>query len=76
MTKLTVTLEYENKDDPLVKQLMENFVSDKSEKGAAVVYAMAREDLFQKIEIIEEILDNRGIYSSEKLSMIQEVFDE
>ena len=74
MNKLTVTLEYENKDDPLVKQLMENFASDKNEKGAAVVYAMAREDLFQKIETIEEIIGDWDMTSSEKLSMIREVF--
>lgn len=73
MSKLTVTLEYENKDDPLVKQLMENFASDKNVKGAAVVYAMAREDLFQKMETIEEILDDWDMTSSEKLSMILEV---
>ena len=73
MTKLTVTLEYENKDDPLVKQLMENFASDKSEKGAAVVYAIAREDLFQKLEDIEAIIGDWDMTSGEKLDMIRVV---
>jgi|TARA_A100001391_G_scaffold109960_1_gene73867 hypothetical protein len=73
MSKLTVTLEYENKDDPLVKQLMENFASDRNEKGGAIVYAMAREDLFQKIETIEEVLGDWDMTSGEKLSMIREV---
>lgn len=73
MNKLTVTLEYENKDDPLVKQLMNNFASDVNVKGAAIVYAMAREDLFQKLEDIEAIIDDWDMTSSEKLDMIREV---
>lgn len=69
---LTIALTYENKDDPLVRDIMENFASD-AQEGCARVYAISREDLFGKVEAIEEILDDWEITSSDKLYMIGEV---
>lgn len=74
---LTIALTYENKDDPLIKAIMDNFASV-VQGGCARVYAVSREDLFGKVEAIEEILDDwgsseYGTTASDKLYMIREV---
>lgn len=69
---LTIALTYENKDDPLIKAIMDNFASD-AQEGCVGVYAVSREDLFAKIERIEGILDDWESTASDKLDMIREV---
>ena len=68
---LTIALTYENKDDPFVRDIMENFLS--AQDNCARVYAVSREDLFAKIEAIEGILDDWDSTASDKLYMIGEV---
>lgn len=68
---LTIALTYENKDDPLVRDIMENFLS--AQDNCAKVHAVAHEDLFAKIERIEEILDDWDSTANDKLYMIGEV---
>ena len=60
MNKLTIALEYAEKNHPLVKQLMDNFCDNKG-------------DMFEQIESIEEILEGCDMTSSEKLEMISEI---
>lgn len=74
---LTIALTYEDKDDPLIKAIMDNFASD-AQEGCARVYAISQEDLFGKVEAIEEILDDwgsteYGTTSGDKVDMIREV---
>lgn len=69
---LTVTISYEDRDDLLIKDIMDNFSSG-AQEGCARVYAVSREDLFEKIEAIEEILDDWDSTSSDKCYMIKEV---
>ena len=73
---LTIALTYENKGDPLVRDIMENFIS--AQDNCAKVYAVENGDLFARIEAIEEILDDwgsseYGTTASDKLYMIGEV---
>lgn len=74
---LTIALTYEDKNDPLIKAIMDNFASD-AQEGCARVYAVSREDLFGKVEAIEEILDDwgsseYGTTASDKVDLIREV---
>ena len=71
MNKLTIALEYAEKNHPLVKQLMDNFCDNKGD--GAQVFAMSHGDMFEQIESIEEILEGCDMTSSEKLEMISEI---
>lgn len=73
---LTIALTYENKDDPFVRDIMENFLS--AQDNCANVYAVEKGDLFAKIEAIEEIINDwdsseYGTTASDKLDMIGEI---
>jgi hypothetical protein len=57
MSKMTISLEVEDVDSPILKQLMESFVENKSILGVKV-YAASHDCLFEQIEAIEEILDD------------------
>ncbi|APC44484.1 hypothetical protein [Pseudoalteromonas phage PH357] len=77
---LTIALTYENKDDSLVIDIIDNFASD-AQEGCTRVYAVSREDLFGKVEAIEGILDDwesaeYGTTASDKVDLIREVVGE
>ena len=70
-SKLTIALEYSDKNHPLVKQLMDNFMDNKGD--GVQVFAMSNGDMFEQIESIEEILEGCDMTSSEKLELIREI---
>ena len=72
---LTIALTYENKDDSLVRDIMDNFASD-AQEGCARVYAVSREDLFGKVEAIEDIINNFEYDPDDEVFWIQEVLHE
>jgi len=69
--KLTIALEYSDKNHPLVKQLMDNFVDN--EGDGVQVFAMSHGDMFEQIESIEEILEDCDVFPSVKLELIREI---
>ena len=69
--KLTIALEYSEKNHPLVKQIMDNFCDNRGD--SVQVFAMSHGDMFKQIEAIEEILEGCDMTSSEKLDMISEI---
>lgn len=71
---LTIALTYENKDDSLVRDIMDSFLS--AQDNCAKVYAVEKGDLFAKIEAIEEIINNFEYDPDDKVFWIQEVLHE
>ena len=69
--KLTIALEYSEKNHPLVKQIMDNFCDNRGD--SVQVFAMSHGDMFEQIESIEEILEGCDMTSSEKLDIISEI---
>ena len=69
--KLTIALEYSEKNHPLVKQLMDNFVDNNGD--SVQVFAMSHGNMFEQIESIEEIIEDFDMTSSEKLERISEI---
>ena len=69
--KLTITLEYGEKNHPLVKQLMDNFCDNKGD--SVQVFAMSHGDMFEQIESIEKILENYDMSFNVKLELIREI---
>ena len=71
---LTIALTYENKDDSLVRDIMESFLS--AQDNCAKVYAVGKGDLFAKIERIKDIINNFEYDPDDKVFWIQEVLHE
>jgi len=71
MNKLTIALEYSEKNHPLVKQLMDNFVDN--EGDGVQVFAISHGDMFEQIESIEEIIEDYDMSFNVKLELIREI---
>lgn len=71
MNKLTIALEYSEKNHPLVKQLMDNFMDNKGD--GVQVFTMSNGDMFEQIESIEEILEDYDMSFNVKLELIREI---
>ena len=69
--KLTIALEYSDKNHPLVKQLMDNFMDNNGD--GVQVFAMSHGDMFEQIESIEEIIEDYDMSFNVKLELIREI---
>jgi hypothetical protein len=77
MNRLTIALEYTDKDHPLIKSIMDNMMNNVVEdtEDSVKVYAMAREDLFDKIERLEEVLEDSDLTNTDKYYFIEEIIN-
>lgn len=53
---MTIAFQYDSKDNPFVKALMDSFVEDKELNGVKV-YAVSTNCLFEEIELLEDNKD-------------------